>query len=132
MVVVAVARPDGTVNTSVVNAGVLADPVVHDGTWRLVDVARAWDGNDSHERVVAFTWTTTDGDVSYVVAVNLADTWSQGYVALAHGGLPGQQITLTDRLGPEHYERDGDEIVGSGLYVDLGPWAHNVFAVEAT
>ena len=27
MVVVAVARPDGTVNTSVVNAGVLADPV---------------------------------------------------------------------------------------------------------
>ncbi|WP_426574029.1 alpha-amylase family glycosyl hydrolase [Aquihabitans sp. McL0605] len=110
---------------------VLADPVVHDGTWQLAEVTAAWDGNSSHERIVAFTWSTADGELRYLVAVNLADTPAQGYVHLGDAALAGRTVTLTDRLGAEHHERDGDELRRSGLYLDVVPWAHPVFAVTS-
>jgi hypothetical protein len=108
---------------------VLADPVVHDGDWRLVDVVRAWAGNDSHERLVTFTWSTAGGELRYVAVVNLADTRSQGYVTLPDAGLAGAQLVITDELGPERYEREGSDLLRDGLYVDVPPWGHNVFAV---
>jgi hypothetical protein len=110
--------------------GVLADPVVHDGTWRLLDVGAAWEGNDSHDRLVTFTWSTPEGELRYVVVVNLADTRSQGYVPLAKDDLAGRTVTITDRLGSESYERDGDDLLARGLYVDVAAWAHHVFAVQ--
>ena len=65
-----------------------------------------------------------------MVVVNLADTWSQGYLPLPADGLGGRTITLTDRLGSAQYARAGDELAASGLYVDVAPWAHHVFAVD--
>jgi Alpha amylase, catalytic domain len=108
---------------------VLADPVVHDGHWRLADAARAWDGNDSHERLVTFTWSTSQDELRYLVVVNLADSRSQAHVTLPHPSLSGRSVTITDRLGPERYERDGNDLVQNGLFVDVAPWAHTVFEV---
>ncbi len=133
---------------------VLADPVVHDGRWQLLDTRPAWDGNDTHTDLVAFTWSDTppppaaggpgadgtggeadrdaegDGDgLRYVIAVNLADHWSQCYVPLADPALPGRLVTLDDRVGPNRYERHGDTLSDPGLYLDVPPWAHHVFAV---
>jgi hypothetical protein len=110
--------------------GVLGDPVVHDGAWSLADTAPAWEGNDSHRRLVTFTWSTDNSDLRYLVVVNLADTASQAYVAVAPS-VAGRTVTLTDRVGPERYERDGDDLVQHGLYVDVPAWGHNVFAVGA-
>ena len=109
---------------------VLRDPVVHEGDWQLLDVRSAWRGNESHETVLAFSWTDPDGSLRYIVTVNLADHRSQGYVALAAATLAGQTVRLTDRLGHERYDRDGDELGRRGLYVDLEPWAHNAFEVS--
>jgi hypothetical protein len=61
--------------------------------------------------------------------VNLADTWSQAYVDLPHPSLAGQQVMLADQLSTDRYDREGDELLRSGLYVDVGPWAHHVFHV---
>jgi hypothetical protein len=108
---------------------VLRDPVVHDGDWRLLDVGAAWAGNDSHADLLAFSWSAPGGDLRYVVAVNLADHWSQGYAALPPGVPAGPAVTLADRLGPARYERDGDELRGHGIYLDLAPWGHHVLAV---
>jgi Alpha amylase, catalytic domain len=110
---------------------VLADPVLHDGTWQLADVNPAWEDNTSNERVVAFTWSTGDSELRYIVVVNLADDRSQGHVDLDHSWLADRQLVLIDRLGPERYERDGNDLLENGLYVDVGPWAHHVFAVSA-
>jgi hypothetical protein len=110
--------------------GVLDDPVVHGGAWQLLDVTAAWEGNDSHERLVASTWWTPEGEPRYIVVVNLADTWSQGYLRLTGAELAGRAVTITDRLGAQRYERDGDDLLERGLYVDAAPWAHHVFAVE--
>ena len=37
----------------------------------------------------------------------------------------GRRLVLTDRLTGERYERDGDDVVGNGMYVSLpGSGAH--------
>jgi hypothetical protein len=109
---------------------VLDDAVVHDGAWRLLDPRQAWDGNPSHEHLIAFTWTTSGGKLASVAVVNLADTWSQGYLPLSDAELSGRTVTLVDRLGEDRFERNGDDLTRSGLYIDAEPWAHHVFAVE--
>lgn len=109
---------------------VLDDPVVHDGGWRLLDPREAWDGNPSHAHLIAFTWTASDGTLAYVAVVNLSGTWSQGYLPLPDAELTGRTVTLVDRLGGHRFERDGDDLTSQGLFVDVEPWAHHVFAVD--
>jgi len=109
---------------------VLADRDVHDGRWQLLDVNAAWDGNDSYDRLVAFTWSSSDDELRYIAVVNLADTWSQGYVAVGNGGLAGRQATIADRFGTDRYELDGDDLLVRGLYVDAAPWGHHVYRVH--
>lgn len=110
----------------------LQDPVLHDGAWQLIDPQPAWEHNPSHDRIVAFTWSDAEGVLRLVVAVNLADTASQAHLPLDHPDLAGRSVHLADRLGPERYDRDGDDLLAHGLYVDLAPWAHNAFAVDLT
>jgi hypothetical protein len=109
---------------------VLDDPVVHDGAWRLLDPRQAWDGNPSHEHLIAFTWTTSDGTLASVVVVNLADTHSQGYLPLQNAELAVRTVSLVDRLGEARFELNSDDVTRNGWYVDVEPWAHHVFAVE--
>jgi glycosidase len=112
---------------------VLAEPVVHDGSWQLTPAGAAWDGNESHTGIVSFTWSEPDGGpLRLIVVVNLADTWAQAYVGLPHPELAGRAISITDRFGPDTYVRDGDDLLAHGLYVDVRPWAHQVFAVTSS
>lgn len=106
-----------------------ADPVLHDGEWRLLPVRPAWDGNPSHQAVVAFAWSDRRGVLRWLMAVNLADHRSQAYVPLPDLGLEGRELVLDDRLGPDRYERDGSTLADEGLYLDVGPWAHHAFRV---
>jgi hypothetical protein len=36
-------------------------------------------------------------------------------------------VRLTDLMGTQVYDRDGGEIIDSGLYIDHAPWHYNVF-----
>jgi hypothetical protein len=35
-------------------------------------------------------------------------------------------------MNGDRYERDGDEMLGQGLYVDLEPWSFHLFQWEGT
>lgn len=107
----------------------LDEPVFHDGEWRLANVDPAWDGNGSNADLLASSWSDAEG-VRFLVVVNLSDSSSQGYLALPYPELTGRTWSLTDTLGPERYERDGNGLVDHGLYLDLAGWARNVFRVE--
>ncbi len=84
--------------------GVLADPAVHDGSWELAPVLPAWDGNDSHNGIIAFSWISPDREIRFLVVVNLAETAAQGYVLLPGADLAGRVLTLDDRLSDARYE----------------------------
>ena len=46
-------------------------------------------------------------------------------------GLAGRQFRLTDMMGSEVYDRDGNGLIDPGLFIDLGAWRCNVFRLDA-
>jgi hypothetical protein len=111
--------------------GVLRDDVTHDGTWALLDVHTAWDGNPTNAAIVAYAWTDPSAaQLRFVVVANLADHWSQGYIPLPVGEAQLGSLELVDRVGTDRYQREGLGLATSGLYLDIGPFAHQVFEVR--
>ncbi|HEX6523737.1 MAG TPA: hypothetical protein VF070_27615 [Streptosporangiaceae bacterium] len=106
---------------------VVARRRVRTGTWRLLE-ATGWPDNDSCRNLVAWSWTADDGQ--HVVVVNLSGEPAQGRLQLHGEKLPGRPLCLTDLLSDREFERDGDELAGPGLFVDLPPWQSHLFAVE--
>jgi hypothetical protein len=107
---------------------VLRRPVVRQGRWRLVESSPAWDGNGTWDGFVAFAWEAEAGQ-RLLAAVNFAATPSQCWLRVPFSGLEGSRWTLRDLTGDAIYERDGGELSGRGLYLDVGPWQYHVFQV---
>ena len=64
--------------------------------------------------------------------VNFAPNQSQCYVRLPFAELSGRQWRLQDHMQPVAYERDGNDLQHSGLYLDMGPWQICVFTFATT
>ena len=107
---------------------ILRRPVLRQGDWRLLECVPAWEGNPSHEALIAYAWQNASGD-RLIVTANYASHPSQGYVRLPFDGLPGKNLELRDLLGPARYSRDGNDLQSRGLYLDVPPWQCHVFAV---
>lgn len=97
----------------------IADPLFHEGEWRLLQAA-GWPDNTSYTNLVA--WCRADETERFLMVVNLSGTQSQGRVTLPWDELRGKTWRLADPLSGEAFDRHGDELVTSGLYVNLPPW----------
>lgn len=102
----------------------------HDGVWSQIQPHSAGPGNWTSECFVACAWAGEDGS-RYVIVVNNAANQAQCRLPLPFPELQGKQIRLTDSMGTETYDRDGDKAIGPGLFIDHAPWHFNVFAVQA-
>jgi glycosidase len=99
------------------------------GTWSQIEPQPAWSGNWTSDNFIAYAWTGKDGS-RHVVVVNYAATQGQCRLPLPLPELSGRQVRLTDLLGSEIYDRDGSEMVGTGLYIEHKSWYYNVFALH--
>jgi hypothetical protein len=99
------------------------------GVWQLLPPQSAWTGNPTWQDFVSYAWQTPDGGY-YVVVANYSDHQAQCRLRLPFAGLAGLQFRLGDMMGSEIYQRDGDALIGPGLYIDLGAWRFNVFKLE--
>jgi hypothetical protein len=108
----------------------LSHPAVRDGRWRLLECVPAWDGNGTWDDLIACAWDAADGQ-RRLVAVNYAGHPSQCYVRLPYPELAGRAVRLVDALGPARYDRDGNDLLARGLYLDMPAWGHHVFEVTA-
>jgi len=61
--------------------------------------------------------------------VNYAPNQGQCYLRLPFGELRGSSVRLRDRTGAVVYDRNGDDLLARGLYLDLPGWGHHVFEV---
>jgi glycosidase len=103
-------------------------PEVRDGQWRLLEGQAAWEGNTSCGQFVAFSWEA--GDRRLLVVVNYGPERGQCHVRLPWADLAGRTLVLDDLLDPTvAYERDGGDLAGRGLYLDMPAWGHHAFAV---
>lgn len=105
---------------------VLRAPTVRDGDWTLLECVPAWEGNWTSDCFVASLWQG-EGGKRRVVAVNYAGNQSQCYVRLPLADLSGQNVRFKDLMGPAVFDREGDELVARGLYLDMAPWSYHVF-----
>jgi len=125
-------RPDEPVDAGLASwyRRLLSDAASHrvrSGDWRLLEVG-GWPDNDSCGSLLAWSWSGTDAG-RHLVVVNFSAEPAQGRIGLDWTGLRGRGWTLTDLLDDRVFERDGDELAGQGLFVDLPPWGYHLLAV---
>jgi Alpha amylase, catalytic domain len=108
---------------------VLRQRAVRNGQWRLLDAVPAWDGNGTWDAFLIFAWQGP-GKERLLVTVNYAATQSQCFVPLPLPDLTGKKVRLKDQMGDACYERDGDELLSQGLYLDLPGWGYHVFELS--
>jgi len=108
---------------------VLRNPMARNGQWRLLECVPAWDGNPSSDAFIAYGLQGAEGQ-RLLACVNYAPHQSQCYVRLPFSDLGGGSWRLRDLLGDAYYERDGNDLLSRGLYLDLPPWGHHVFEAD--
>jgi hypothetical protein len=99
-------------------------PIFRGGEWRLCDRS-GWPDNQSCQNLVAWSWVTDDD--RRLIVVNLSDSAVQARVQVPWEEVRGETWRLTDALSDATYDRNGDELAASGLYVELGPWSYSFF-----
>jgi hypothetical protein len=105
----------------------VADHDVRSGQWRLLEPG-GWPDNQSGRNLLAWSWTG-DGDSRHVAVINLSGQPAQARIPLGWPDLAGRTWRLIDHLQEHVFDRDGDELASSGLFVDLQPWHCHLLAV---
>ncbi|MET8077724.1 alpha-amylase [Streptomyces sp. NPDC005303] len=96
---------------------------VRRGDWRSVTPEGRPD-DDTHRRLLAWTWTHSDA--RHLVVVNDSEGPARARLPLPWDDLRGRVCRATDLLTGAVYDRDGDELTDSGLYVALEGWGCHV------
>ncbi len=108
--------------------GAIDTPAIRDGEWRLCERA-GWPDNSSCQNLVTWCWRKADD--RYLIVANLSQQRSQGQVRLPWDDLRGQNWRLRDVLSGDGFERDGNQMVDPGIYVDLPEWGVHFLKVAA-
>lgn len=107
----------------------LLSALIDEGAWSLIEPQQAWSGNPTGQDFIAYAWSKPAAG-NHVVVVNYSGHQAQCRLRLPFRDLSGGKFRLVDVMGSEVYERDGEELAGPGLFIDLGPWRYNVFRLE--
>ena len=109
---------------------VLRRSALRDGSWRLLEAEPAWDGNDSWRGIIAWSWEAA-GAERLLVTVNFSPDAGQCYVRLPFEDLRARPVQLRDTMSSATYDRDGDEVLSKGLYLDLPAYGYHVFDIRS-
>jgi glycosidase len=102
---------------------------VRDGAWQLLDCQPAWEDNWTWDCFIAFAWQGSGGE-RFLIVVNYSPTQAQCYLRLPFSEMSQKTYRLQDRLSEAVYERDGDNLLEGGLYLDLWPWGYHLFELR--
>ena len=101
--------------------------VFREGTWRLCHPI-GWPDNSSYRNLVAWCWRHEDH--RSLIVVNLSASRAQARVRMPWPELRGRAWRLCDAFATESYDRNGNEMIEPGLYVDLGGFGFHCFRLE--
>jgi hypothetical protein len=80
-----------------------------------------WPDNLTYQNVIAWSWSKAEG--RYLVVVNLSEGFAQARIKVGWEELRGGKYRLSDLLSDVVYDRDANEMLSPGLFVELRPWA---------
>jgi hypothetical protein len=100
---------------------------VSDGKWSFCEVS-GWPDNQSCLNLLAWEWVS---DLeSLIIIVNLSDQPAQALIKSGYAYKPGKTYQLIDVTSMELFRRDGEEMLGQGLYVIVQNWGMHAFSIE--
>ena len=108
--------------------GAVDAAVFREGQWQLC-ACSGWPDNQSWQKLGAWCWTR--GPERRLVLVNLTAGAVQARVRLPWSDLDCGVWRLDDVLSTVSYARDGREMQGEGLYVELAAWVGQILAFQA-
>jgi len=100
------------------------DSVFTNGEWELKEVFPASEKDRNSANLLAWQWVF-EGKTCLVV-VNYAPVTAQGRIKIQHE-THSEIILLTDQLTGEEYLRSTNELLYSGLFVELSPYQSHIF-----
>jgi hypothetical protein len=101
-----------------------ARKIFREGQWSLCEKT-GWSDNASFQNLLAWNWVYEDE--RYLIAINFSDAPAQARVQVTWPGARDTKWQLRDTFSSAVYERDGDEMLSPGLYVELAPWNYHLF-----
>jgi hypothetical protein len=108
---------------------VLRMPILKNGDWIWLNCQQAWYGNDSWDSFIPHSWQGSGGERMLVV-VNYAPYSSQCYLQLPFPEIRDRLVCFKDLLSSARYDRNGNELLEFGLYLDMEPWSYHIFTLE--
>jgi hypothetical protein len=108
---------------------VINKPVFRNGQWRMLECTQAWNGNESWDSFLAFAWELAEGGLALVV-VNYAPHYSQCYIRLPFAELADQSIRFSDLMSNALYDRNGNDLLSAGIYLDMPGWGFHIFEMS--
>jgi glycosidase len=109
---------------------VIKKNIFREGSWQLLKLVPAWYGNDTWNSFLAFGWEATDNR-RMLVAVNYSPQAGQCLVPLPFPELADGQWQMQDLLSEACYDRNGNELLSPGLYLDMPAWHYHVFEIKS-
>jgi hypothetical protein len=101
--------------------------IFRNGQWRLCERS-GWPDNQSYLNILCWCWVKDEE--RYLIVVNFSEGTAQARVRVPWDELRGKTWRLNDVLTGEIYDRSGDEMWDSDLYIDLGPWSFHCFSLN--
>jgi hypothetical protein len=98
------------------------------GTWQLLKPTSAWEGNWTGEDFIGYTWQNVTNK-HWMAVINYSSHQSQCHMKLPIAALRGRLCQLHDWFSPALYDRQGDDLVDKGLYLDLPAWGYYLFEI---
>ncbi|MGF1614414.1 MAG: alpha-amylase family glycosyl hydrolase [Gammaproteobacteria bacterium] len=108
---------------------VLKQTLFNTSQWSLLECVPAWDGNESWNSFMAFSWVDQAGKRALVV-VNYAPHQAQCYLKLPFPDLAEAQWRLQDLMSQTWYDRNGNNLRSEGLYLDMKEWQYHIFELR--
>jgi glycosidase len=109
---------------------VIKQNIFRDGRWKLLQCMPAWEGNDSWNSFIVFTWEAGE-EGRALICVNYSPFRSQCYFRLPFPELAGQSVRLRDQTSSALYVRHSSEFLEKGIFIDLPDWDYHIFKIQS-
>ena len=104
------------------------DPVIQSGQWKLLTPKAAWEGNDSFQNMLAWRWEYQQ--IIKIIIVNFSDTVCQSRLFFSTE-FNTDEIVFTDDLAGIEYQREAEEVINNGLYIELQAYQSHIFTCKS-
>jgi len=108
---------------------VVATDAIRRGTPVRLEPRPTWDGDTTNEAFVARLWIGPRRAFRLAVA-NLGAATGRCFLPLGIPDFAGRTISFEDLLSDARYERDGNDLLAHGLYLEMPADGYHLFRIR--